>query len=413
MKYGKKLASLLLAAAIAVPMTLASINADESNDKEIKAGIPFTKTDEAGNKLAGATVEFYKETQLLFKATTREDGKLNPSDAPKYINEKGELMLKNGDYSYREVKSPSNYMLNTDINKFYVIGDVADPINLENKKIPEGKGQIIIKAIDKKNRNGLEGAEIEIYSKKNGTKNDIVATLNTDSNGNVISSFSQGVADSGIEPVGSGIAINPGTYYIKENKAPQGYYLADKELKIVVNKASQSTVTIEHTLNDGKKPNQQVRETGVKIKGINITTNKPMPGLEVAIYMYDNNGKLVEKEIFIGKTGSDGYISSSSLRSNLLSKGVVYLKPGKYVAKLYRLKNAKSHEFTVVKDKVTPLELKTKTISTGLKPGARKSSPLTKSKRATLAKTGSKNTRALSVLGLGIVAAGVFLVRKK
>ena len=160
MKYGKKLASLLLAAAIAVPMTLASINADESNDKEIKAGIPFTKTDEAGNKLAGATVEFYKETQLLFKATTREDGKLNPSDAPKYINEKGELMLKNGDYSYREVKSPSNYMLNTDINKFYVIGDVADPINLENKKIPEGKGQIIIKAIDKKNRNGLEGAEI-------------------------------------------------------------------------------------------------------------------------------------------------------------------------------------------------------------------------------------------------------------
>ena len=138
-----------------------------------------------------------------------------------------------------------------------------------------------------------------------------------------------------------------------------------------------------------------------------------MPGLEVAIYMYDVNGKLVEKEIFIGKTGSDGYISSSSLGSNLLSKGVVTLNPGKYVAKLHKLKNAKSHEFTVVKDKVTPLELKTKTISTGLKPGARKSSPLTKSKRATLAKTGSKNTRALSVLGLGIVAAGVFLVRKK
>lgn len=406
MKCSKKLASLLLAVAIALPLAVAGVNAEETN--VTKAIIPFMSADDSGNKLAGAQIQFYRETTPIFKSTTREDGKLNPLDAPDYINENGEVMLGNGDYSFVEVNSPSGYMLNTDVNKFSVKNGASSSLNLENRKYPEGKGQLIIKAINKLDYN-LEGAVIDVYSKKGGDKNNLVATFTTDSNGNILSSFSKGVVDAGLESVGNVVAINPGTYYIKENKAPQGYHLSEKEYTLNVVAGSQARVYVEHILNGEGNRDPQSIKTGVRIRVID-NAGKPVEGLDVAIYGYTKKNEVSDKELFIGRTGKDGYIVSSSLGSDLLDNGVVELKQGTYATKLYKLKGATHDMFEVIKGKISSHNIKVKVSSTNTNLKKGNSS---KSNGSTLAKTGLKDSTLMTVLGLILVGLGVAVIRKK
>src|SRR3712207_7499820 len=58
-----------------------------------------------------------------------------------------------------------------------VISDQHEAITFENKKIPDGKGQLIISAIDKNTKKGLKDATIDLYSKSKGRSEEHTSEL--------------------------------------------------------------------------------------------------------------------------------------------------------------------------------------------------------------------------------------------
>ncbi len=130
---------------------------------------------------------------------------------------KGEALSKQlpvGTYTLKEVEAPKGYELSSSLVHVDVAANNTVTIDVLNKKIVEKvTGQFEIVKVDAEDKaKVLSDAEFEVY--KNGKK---VETLRTDKTGKVISQ-----------------KLEPGTYTLKETKAPQGYKLLKEEIEVVV-----------------------------------------------------------------------------------------------------------------------------------------------------------------------------------
>ncbi|MCU5097591.1 MSCRAMM family protein, partial [Bacillus wiedmannii] len=130
---------------------------------------------------------------------------------------KGEALSKQlpvGTYTLKEVEAPKGYELSSSLVHVDVAADKTVTVDVLNKKIVEkATGQFEIVKVDAEDKaKVLSDAEFDVY--KDGKK---VETLRTDKTGKVISQ-----------------QLEPGTYTLKETKAPQGYTLLKEEIEVVV-----------------------------------------------------------------------------------------------------------------------------------------------------------------------------------
>ncbi|WP_071716307.1 SpaA isopeptide-forming pilin-related protein, partial [Bacillus sp. N35-10-4] len=132
-------------------------------------------------------------------------------------DDKGEALSKQlpvGTYTLKEIEAPKGYELSSSSVSVDVEVNKVVTVDVVNKKIPEKvTGQFEIVKVDAEDKTKvLSDAEFEVY--KDGKK---VDTLRTDKTGKVVSQ-----------------KLEPGTYTLKETKAPQGYKLLKEEIEVVV-----------------------------------------------------------------------------------------------------------------------------------------------------------------------------------
>ena len=411
MKYNKKLLGIVSAIAIAIPMSLGSVLANGTVD--------FTKTSSVGDKVADAEITFFTAGKKAFSFKTNAEGKAdsksvtpaNSYDVTNIVDTNGNLNLKKGEYSYMETKAPKGYMLNAKIETLSVTEGLTSNIELRNTKFKEGMGQLIVRSIDKSTRALLGGATVDI---KNNDK--LVATINFDNKGNVMdaSSITTEGSSLGIEIIDGSISMKPGEYSLIENKASDGYALNTTVYKVKVGAGSTSTLEVTQEKKSGEN-NPTEKQTGVKIRIIN-TSNSAVSDQEVSIFAVDKDKKSNPRLVFKGKTGDDGYLSSTKATegATLLKDGVVSLQPGNYYYKLTG--GTKENHFIVEQDKVTPI-VKTINLGTNNKtnnPSNRNTGSNSNSKSSSLAKTGMVGGLAPVVGGgLAILAGGFAVTRRK
>ncbi|MCS6594976.1 SpaA isopeptide-forming pilin-related protein [Bacillus cereus] len=165
--------------------SLQIIKMDDKDQTKRLAGAEFTLKDAKGNVV--------KEGITTDKAgTVKVDG------------------LVPGEYTLEETKAPEGYELTKQIIHVTVDGEKVVGVKVTNSK---SLGQFEIVKVDAEDKTKvLSDAEFEVY--KDGKK---VDTLRTDKTGKVISQ-----------------KLEPGTYKLKETKAPQGYKLLKEEIEVVV-----------------------------------------------------------------------------------------------------------------------------------------------------------------------------------
>ncbi|PWN15585.1 hypothetical protein CU072_10455, partial [Bacillus thuringiensis] len=177
--------------------SLQIIKMDDKDQTKRLAGAEFTLKDAKGNVV--------KEGITTDKSgTVKVDG------------------LVPGEYTLEETKAPEGYELTKQIIHVTVDGEKFVGVKVTNSK---SLGQFEIVKVDAEDKTKvLSDAEFEVY--KDGKK---VDTLRTDKTGKVISQ-----------------KLEPGTYTLKETKAPQGYKLLKEEIEVVVEANKVVEVQIEN-----------------------------------------------------------------------------------------------------------------------------------------------------------------------
>ncbi|COQ24748.1 Collagen adhesion protein [Streptococcus pneumoniae] len=161
------------------------------------------KDSESGQLLPGAKFDVIDKDGKVVETIVTDD--------------KGEALSKQlpvGSYTLKEVEAPKGYELSSSSVSVDVEANKVVTVDVVNKKISEKvTGQFEIVKVDAEDKTKvLSDAEFEVY--KDGKK---VDTLRTDKTGKVISQ-----------------KLEPGTYTLKETKAPQGYKLLKEEIEVVV-----------------------------------------------------------------------------------------------------------------------------------------------------------------------------------
>ncbi|MFJ8292936.1 SpaA isopeptide-forming pilin-related protein, partial [Bacillus tropicus] len=191
-----------------VKVTIDNTNVIElvmKNTKKVENGqFKLLKKDsESGQLLPGAKFDVIDKDGKVVETIVTDD--------------KGEALSKQlpvGSYTLKEVEAPKGYELSSSSVSVDVEANKVVTVDVVNKKIPEKvTGQFEIVKVDAEDKaKVLSDAEFEVY--KDGKK---VETLRTDKTGKVISQ-----------------KLEPGTYTLKETKAPQGYKLLKEEIEVVV-----------------------------------------------------------------------------------------------------------------------------------------------------------------------------------
>ena len=177
--------------------SLQIIKMDDKDQTKRLAGAEFTLKDAKGNVV--------KEGITTDKSgTVKVDG------------------LVPGEYTLEETKAPEGYELTKQVIHVTVDGEKVIDVKVTNSR---SLGQFEIVKVDAEDKTKvLSDAEFEVY--KDGKK---VDTLRTDKTGKVISQ-----------------KLEPGTYTLKETKAPQGYKLLKEEIEVVVEADKVVEVQIEN-----------------------------------------------------------------------------------------------------------------------------------------------------------------------
>lgn len=177
--------------------------------------VKLNKVDEKGIGLEGAefsilgaegkrAVKFKKEGSVY---TYSEDGDFTAITA----GNADIVGLPVGDYILRENKAPANYVSLEDI-RFRVRADLYDKaLELTVENLPHEKGVAVLKESPDGTR--LKGAEFALYKADNTE----VEKVTTDKAG--VALFT---------------GLNPGSYYIKETAAPEGYKPLDKSFDFII-----------------------------------------------------------------------------------------------------------------------------------------------------------------------------------
>ena len=245
------------------------------------------KKDENGIGLAGALIglfradctEFTTENAIL-TATSAEDGSFSFARVPY------------GNWIVREIEAPTGFVLSEKIYPVTVDADGAViEVELENTRI---RGTVQLTKIDRDYPdNKLTGAEFTIYRDSNGNKeldtdDELVGTLTETSIG--VYELSD---------------LLYGGYFVKETKAPEGFYLDGNAYYFEITEDGK-TVTVENEAGKGFVNAPQVgslkiikTSSGGKIEGFSFRVTGPNG--YVGVFTTDKNGEIIIDDLRIGE----------------------------------------------------------------------------------------------------------------
>ena len=192
-----------------------------------------------GDVLAGAVIGIYdSDNNLVAEETTDSEGNITVTHLPV------------GTYTYKELKAPEGYALNTKTFKFTIdeYGNVTGDATLENSPT-----EVTINKSDITNTKPVPGAVIVIY----------------DANGNEVFrdiTAADGTITAFYLPIGS--------YTFEETVAPSTYKLNTNTFEFTINEDGTITGTTDFT----NEP------TEVTISKTDLTTGEPVPGATITIY---------------------------------------------------------------------------------------------------------------------------------
>lgn len=228
------------------------------------ASISVLKTDEDGNKLAGAVFTLYDSTgKTVAAAVSASDG------LAQFKN-----IAPNASYTIRETTAPEGYELSNEVISVTAGDSTTHSFTMVNKRLDNGKGNIVITKTDE---NGvlLPGASFTLYDKDGKA----IATAVSDATGTVR------FAD-----------IPVGSYTIRETAAPEGFILSTELLSITLEKGATRSFTLINRRDEvpGGDPTGSVGLLKVNNNG------ERLAGAEFSLY--DADGSLVARAV----TGADG-----------------------------------------------------------------------------------------------------------
>ncbi|GFZ29882.1 membrane protein [Clostridium zeae] len=315
---------------------------DTLTNTKITGGISITKSDFSSSApIQGATIAIYtSDDKLVISKVTGIDGKVEFDK------------LDYGKYYFLETNAPKGYLLNAEKHTFSIKDDgVILKDALTNTIIT---GIIQLKKIDEAGNN-LPGAELTLFD-LNGKE---VKKSVTDEKG--IVSFTD---------------INYGEYMIKETKAPEGYNLSDKVVKVKVDGNESGKVYEVEAIIDSKI------KADITIKKVDESGN-PLLGAEFTLY--DSEGKVVNSAV----SGNDG---------TLIFKAVVY---GNYTIKETKAPNGYSVNSQILNVQVKSTDEQSFTIND-------------KKIVSVIPQTGSViDSSILLILGmLALLSGSVFMIRR-
>lgn len=181
--------------------------------RNYKTRVKLNKVDEQGNRLEGAEFSIFdadgKQVTFTNKGsvyTYSEDGDVTAITA----GNADIVGLPVGSYILRENEAPKNYIPMEDMS-FHVRADMYNKaLELTVENLPHEKGVAVLKESPDGTR--LRGAVFTLYK-----DDSVIKEVTTDNAG--VALFT---------------GLNPGSYYIKETAAPEGYKLSDKKFDFTI-----------------------------------------------------------------------------------------------------------------------------------------------------------------------------------
>ena len=268
---------------------LVEIKANEGKaiDNDLIYGeIHGLKKDEDGNALGGALIGLFRadETEFtaenaLMTATSAEDGSFYFTRIPY------------GNWIVREIEAPTGFVLSDTVYPATVNEDGAViEVEIENIRI---RGSVQLTKVDKDYPdNKLAGAEFEVYADSNGNQelDDGDEKLGT------LSEVSTGIYEM--------TDLVYGGYFVKETKAPEGFYLDENAYYFAVTEHG-ATVTVENEAGKGFVNAAQVGSLKItktssdgKVQGFSFRVTGPN-GYE-QVFTTDENGEILIEGLRIG-----------------------------------------------------------------------------------------------------------------
>lgn len=245
------------------------------------------KKDEDGNALGGAVIglfkadctEFTRENAIL-TATSAEDGGFSFADVPY------------GNWIVREIEAPTGFVLSDETFAVTVDKDGAViEVEIENTLI---RGTVQLTKVDKDYPdNKLTGAEFSVYRDSNGNKE-------LDADDELLGTLTE---------TGTGVYEMPdliyGGYFVKETKAPEGFYLDENAYYFEITENGK-TVTVENEAGKGFVNAAQVGSLKIiktssdsKVEGFSFRVTGPNGYSE--IFTTDKNGEILIENLRIGE----------------------------------------------------------------------------------------------------------------
>lgn len=189
--------------------------------QQVPGAVRIHKTDEAGKPLSGAEFTLYGANGAAAgKAVTGTDGVASFGSLPA------------GTYTVFETRAPSGYTaVDGGVKAAVASGKTAD-LTIRDRKISAASGSLQVKKADR-DGNALAGAEFTLYS----------------SSGSVLRK-----SISGPDGIAVFSGLNPGSYSVRETKAPDGYQLFGEPLNVSLG----SGKALAYTLRDNKNGEHDV-----------------------------------------------------------------------------------------------------------------------------------------------------------
>ena len=245
------------------------------------------KKDEDGNALGGAVIGLFKadcteftRENAIFTAVSREDGGFSFADVPY------------GNWIVREIEAPTGFVLSDETFAVTVDKDGAViEVEIENTLI---RGTVQLTKVDKDYPdNKLTGAEFAVYRDSNGNKE-------LDADDELLGTLTE---------TGTGVYEMPdliyGGYFVKETKAPEGFYLDENAYYFEIIEHGK-TVTVENEADKGFVNAAQVGSLKIiktssdsKVEGFSFRVTGPNGYFE--IFTTDKNGEILIENLRIGE----------------------------------------------------------------------------------------------------------------
>ena len=228
-----------------------------------RGSLQIIKSDEYGNRLSGVTFEIYNANkEPIEKITTNEQG----------IATSSKLTL--GTYYYKEVAAPDYVVKNEEMVEFKLNTNNQVVTQTVTNKVK--KGVLEIKKVDE-DGNVLSGVTFEILDKDNK----VVDTVTTNE---------QGIATTK--------ELDPGEYYYKETKVPDGIVLDTQTHKFTMQHETLK-VEVKNYYAKGVLKIVKTDENGKLLEGVKFEIYDANNNL-VDTIVTDENGEAVSKELRYG-----------------------------------------------------------------------------------------------------------------